>query len=54
MEFQEYLAKQMKDPEFQKAWEESEKEFQIILSALKSKNEKNLPPITKKRTALKR
>ena len=50
MEFQEYLAKQMKDKEFQKAWEESEKDSQITLSALKSKNGKNLPPIKKHAT----
>ena len=42
MEFQEYLAKQMKDPEFQKAWEEGEEEYQLMLSILKARNEKNL------------
>ena len=42
MEFQEYLAKQMKDPEFQKAWEEDEEEYQLTLSILKARNQKNL------------
>ena len=42
MEFQEYLAKQIKDPEFQKAWEEGEEEYQLMLSILKARNEKNL------------
>ncbi len=42
MEFQEYLAKQMKNPEFKKAWEEDEEEYQLMLSILKARNEKNL------------
>ena len=41
-DFDKYLKKQMDDPEFKKAWDNSELKYQLMIMVLKARNEQNL------------
>lgn len=41
-DFDKYLKKQMDDPEFKKAWDNSELKYQLMIMVLKDRNEQNL------------
>lgn len=41
-DFEKYLNKRMANPEFKKAWDAGELEYQLMLMVLKARNEQNL------------
>lgn len=41
-DFDKYLNKQLKNPEFKKEWDDGELEYQLMMMVLKARNEQNL------------